>query len=103
MTGSIPHKATVNDIDMMGLAIPFPHQPRSRSEARDLLGATSGEELVRAGDLAFELSTKAGFQGPECCHLDRISLGEFEERSATASRRLVAKPLSPSLGKFPAR
>ena len=64
MTGSIPHKATVNDIDMMGLAIPFPHQPCSRSETRDLLGATSGEELVRAGDVAFELSTKAGVSRP---------------------------------------
>ena len=68
MTGSIPHKATVNDIDMMGLAISFPHQPCSRSEARDLLEATSGEELAGPVDLAFELSTKAGFQGPECRH-----------------------------------
>ena len=103
MTGSIPHKATVNDIDMMGLAIPFPHQPCSRSEARDLLRATSGEELAGPVDLAFELSTNTGFQSPEYCHLDRISLGEFEERSATASRRLVAKPLSPSPGKSLAR
>src|SRR5439155_18726230 len=99
----IPDKAALNDIDMVGLAIPFPHQPRSRSQARDLLGPPSGLEFARTVDLRFELSMKTGFQCPEFCHLDRIGFGQFEERSATAFRGLVAKPLSPSLGKLLAR
>jgi hypothetical protein len=88
---------------MVGLAVPFPHQPRSRSEARDLLGPPGGSGLGRSADLPLELSTKTGFQSPECFHLNGIGFGEFEERSATAFRRLVAKPPSPSLGKFLAR
>src|SRR5439155_26805907 len=98
-----PDKAALDDIDMVGLAVPFPHQPRSRGEARDLLGPPSGKGLARAIALPFELSTKVRLQGSECCHLDCIGFGQLQERSATAFRGLVAKPPSPSPDKFPAR